>query len=268
MRYFIDLEATQYTQEIISIGCVREDGKKFKSLIKPKNLRTVTKFITDLTGITREMLKEEKTSDEVFEQFFNWLSTDRSLVQFYCYGNSDIKFLTNNLKNRTNSFKAQAALSLISFNLHDYSEDVKEHFKLKKSIALNKVMCYYYPNNSHVWHDALSDAEMLRQVYFGVEHEEKVKGVPFPDYLEIPTFKTECDFESFTLERTDSKGNTVTYETLKDAVTIIEPLLMKQHGEASGKHVSRKIMSAINNSKKYFGYTWNVQVRRDTAICI
>ena len=71
MNYYIDFEATQYNQEIISIGCVREDGKTFYSLIKPKKLKNVTKFISKLTGITKDKLKNAKTSDEVFRDFFN-----------------------------------------------------------------------------------------------------------------------------------------------------------------------------------------------------
>lgn len=29
MKYFIDFEATQFSQEIISVGCIREDGQTF-----------------------------------------------------------------------------------------------------------------------------------------------------------------------------------------------------------------------------------------------
>jgi DNA polymerase III epsilon subunit-like protein len=67
MKYFIDFEATQYNHEIISVGCIREDGKTFYSLVKPKKLNSLTKFITELTGITKEMLQEEEQSDEESE---------------------------------------------------------------------------------------------------------------------------------------------------------------------------------------------------------
>lgn len=70
MKYFIDFEATQFSQEIISIGCVREDGKNFYSLIKPKKLSGITDFITSLTGITKDMVREAPNSDEVFKNFF------------------------------------------------------------------------------------------------------------------------------------------------------------------------------------------------------
>lgn len=36
MKYFIDFEATQFSREIISIGCIREDGQTFYALVAPK----------------------------------------------------------------------------------------------------------------------------------------------------------------------------------------------------------------------------------------
>ena len=53
MRYFIDFEASQFAEEIISVGCVDESGRSFYSLVRPKKPKKVTDFITKLTGITR-----------------------------------------------------------------------------------------------------------------------------------------------------------------------------------------------------------------------
>ena len=33
MKFYIDFEATQYTENIISIGCVAENGDSFSSLV-------------------------------------------------------------------------------------------------------------------------------------------------------------------------------------------------------------------------------------------
>ena len=35
MNYFIDFEATQFSNDIISIGCIDENGEEFYSLINP-----------------------------------------------------------------------------------------------------------------------------------------------------------------------------------------------------------------------------------------
>lgn len=60
MNYFIDFEATQFSGEIISVGCVREDGETFYVLVQPQKGK-LTPFITNLTGITAG--KEEGNSD-------------------------------------------------------------------------------------------------------------------------------------------------------------------------------------------------------------
>ena len=52
MKYFIDFEATQFSNEIISVGCVREDGETFYSLVNVQRNK-ITPFITDLTGISK-----------------------------------------------------------------------------------------------------------------------------------------------------------------------------------------------------------------------
>ena len=42
MKYYIDFEAAKYVEEIISVGAVREDGKTFYSLVKPKEGKIYT----------------------------------------------------------------------------------------------------------------------------------------------------------------------------------------------------------------------------------
>lgn len=67
MNYFIDFEATQFSNEIISIGCVNETGEKFSSMVYTD--KKITSFITNLTGITDEMNKAAPSLDDVFTLF-------------------------------------------------------------------------------------------------------------------------------------------------------------------------------------------------------
>ena len=181
MNYFVDFEATQFSNEIISIGCVREDGAEFYSEVRAR--KKITGFITSLTGITDEQNKTAASSDEVFSRFFDWLmeSPDERAV-FYCYGNTDINFIKKNL-DLTKNLKAQAALSIMGTNLHDYSSVTRTHFGLVKNIALIKLVAYYRGVESVVQtHDALEDARFLKEVYEHVNTESEVLGHPFPDY--------------------------------------------------------------------------------------
>ena len=49
MRFYIDFEATQFSNRIISVGCVCENGNTFKSLVKPVNKGKITPLLTGLT---------------------------------------------------------------------------------------------------------------------------------------------------------------------------------------------------------------------------
>lgn len=127
MKYFIDFEATQYTGEIISIGCVDENGREFYTLVQPRKIK-ITKFITKLTGITSEDLQNAPTADEAFSAFYDWIESGKK-SEFYCYGRSDAEFITHTMRNAS-SLYAKQALKLIRENLFDYSETVKNIFLL------------------------------------------------------------------------------------------------------------------------------------------
>ena len=122
MNYFIDFEANQFSNEIISIGCVRENGDQFYSLINPK--KRITEFITNLTGITNELLQKAENSEEVFQKFFEWCNEyPNDIPTFYCYGNSDTSFVKTNF-NKAKNFKEKAILGYLDiiFESHIYNE--------------------------------------------------------------------------------------------------------------------------------------------------
>lgn len=262
MRYFIDFEATQYTHEIIQIGCVREDGKEFSALVKPRKLKHVTKNITELTGLTRDQLKNERDSDDVFSELFEWLCKDKTRAEFFCYGNSDLIFVQNNIEKCTKNIKAQAALSMIAANLTDVSELVKSHFRLAMPPSLKKVMAYYFPEDEHVCHDALSDAEMLKDVYNAMRHEKVITGIPFPEHIGSPSFANDNDLDRFIIVRSGNNQSETMYETLDEASQFIVALVKMQcRSEMKLDSAKKKVLSAINCKKKYFGYEWAVQLK-------
>lgn len=271
MKYFIDFEATQFSNEIISIGCAREDGKEFYSLVKPEK-RKLTKFITNLTGITQEMVDEAPTADEVFNQFFDYLEGDSEL-HFYCYGNTDIDFIKKTLANTTD-FKATAALSMIGMNLRDYSKSVKLHFGLHRNIGLVKVLAYYRGvDEIHQSHNALEDAKYLREVFLNIENEEVVEGDPFPEYkapqVQNPPKKKGkagnvyevCVDDVVRIERKDSGIVEESYETFEEAIAwCLKQMPEPSRTEASQypKRISNKIKKAFKKKSKYMNYRWNI----------
>lgn len=123
MNFYIDFEATQYSERIISIGCIAENGARFETLVKPVKNEKVNAFITQLTGITNEMLEDAPTADEAFNAFYEFVKTnnDSSTPTYYCYGNCDTRFIKRTVAGMSD-FQAIMFASSIQALLVDYSE--------------------------------------------------------------------------------------------------------------------------------------------------
>lgn len=165
MRFFLDFEATQFHGNIISIGCVNEQGQQFKSLVRPPEGDKVSGFIERLTGITNEMLAVAPTADEAFIHFYNYLATngDDKMPEYYCYGDTDVDFLRHTMNHMTDIYAITLAQALCA-NLIDYSKDVKTFFVSPHRIALRKVYNLIKEEETEQHHDALEDAMMLAEV--------------------------------------------------------------------------------------------------------
>lgn len=173
MKFFIDFEAQQFSNDIISIGCVAEDNSEFYSLVRPVRNKKISNLIKELTGLTQEDLNEAPTSEEVFNKFWDWCyERYDGKLEFYCYGSCDSSFIKTNYK-YTKDLKAKAILGLMSLELINYAGAVKSHFGLKSEISLIKVFNYYKKEENNQKHNALEDAIMLKYVYEQTEEREK-----------------------------------------------------------------------------------------------
>ena len=115
MDYFLvlDFEANQNTtyrkaKEIIEFAVLKLNVKTLKvdgtfhSYVKPTVEPYITAFITDLTGITQDMVKEQPTLPEVLDQLHQWMMSEglldgKTKFVFVSCGDLDLKeFLPNN----------------------------------------------------------------------------------------------------------------------------------------------------------------------------
>lgn len=269
MKYFIDFEAAQYSNEIIAIGCVREDGVTFQSYVKAE--KKITPFITQLTGITQEVIDVAPTSDEVFREFYNWLKGD-SNIEFYCYGNSDLDFVKKNLKN-TQDFEAQAALSMIGMGLKDFAPTVKKHFGLIKMIGLVKVLAYYRGVESIVQnHDPLEDAKFLQELYgYVVAEGDKFTGEdnPFPEYRKPDSVNQVANSKKIEIEKVERWKEGVlieVYGTMEDAIQGAVKLMPRKNRKLALEHKKRiqnKIIKASVKKDTYQNFDWKVYVTEE-----
>lgn len=261
MKYFVDFEATQFSNEIIEIGCVREDGAEFKSYVNAK--RKLTDFIKNLTGISQETIDAAPSSDEVFRNFYQWLKGDTN-IEFYCYGNSDIDFVKKNLS-KTTDFEAQAALSMIGMALNDYAVEVKRHFGIIKAIGLIKVLAHYRGVESiEQNHDALEDAKFLKEVYDCIQAEGEIEECPFPDYQKKVVKKpiqpkVEVPKEVPYIARIRKNQVVETYTTMDEAVTwIINQASENQRGEMKPENVAKRVRRASGQNQPYISWKWKI----------
>ena len=183
MNFYIDFEATQFSEKIISIGCVAENGMTFNSLINPGEGEKITSFITRLTGITQEMADSADSADDVFIDFANWVIEMASRAKdphpkYYVYGNSDADFLQHTINHMSDPMAISFAISIKAL-MTDYSKTVKQHFGIGQ-IGLNRVY-QLLKDEEHVQnHDALEDAMMLKYVqeHLGESSREDVAKLP------------------------------------------------------------------------------------------
>lgn len=277
MRYFIDFEATQFTNEIISIGCVKETGETFYSLVKVDKSK-MTNFITNLTGITKEDIEKAPTADEVFDNFYDWVTTDNEKAIFYCYGNGDLAFILKNLNN-SGTLKSQISLSLLRSNLIDYSKRVVNHFGLIKSIALKKVVAYYRGvEEVEQNHNSLEDALFLKEIYEHISKEEEVVSCPFPEYsnnyketdkpnYKFLSLKRQVFFDSndFKLATFKGKKSKLVKEFLNKEEAfqfVLKTMGTKNAAEAKEENVYEKIYKSCSSGKPYCGFLWKI-IKKD-----
>ena len=185
MKYFLDFESTQHAQRIISIGCVSEKGESFYTLVKLTGKDKVSKFITDLTGITEAELEEKGVpADEAFEALFNFIDSTREgqLPEYYCYGDCDKKFCLNTIKYMQN-LKSISFVMALGTGMIDFSRQVKSFFKLNSPFGLRRLYCFFNDEDAQQSHNALEDAKMLAFVVnkfnqCKIEDAEEIKNIP------------------------------------------------------------------------------------------
>lgn len=265
MNYYIDFEATQFSNRIISVGCVNEKGEEFYSLVNPQ--RELTKFITELTHITQEEVDAAPSADEVFESLWEFCSHDDEAPTFICYGDSDGTFAKATLDKMATTFKAKSMLSYIYANIIDYCPLTRVHFGISSSVKLIKVANYYSGQEYEQVHNALDDAKLLKYVYEQIqEHDEEFDA--FPEYRAKKAAEKIKNEEAAAKAKNPKaeamyfrlkKGKVVeTYTTLEDAIAWVLEHKFSEATRATAKaeNVGKRIRAAAGQRKQYCSVTW------------
>lgn len=245
----------------------------------------VNDFITQLTGITNEMLEEAPTSDEAFESFYQYVKASRGETRpkFYCYGNSDGDFLRATGKYLT-SFDTMMFCDFVRHNLIDYSTTARSFFPSFETIALKKVFSLIQEDNALQKHNALEDAEMLCTVvnelcnHCTPEDNEKLAAMPStrivkpkgfsgkraPEvFINWPANKMEADAgatkETNWQYKWSKGGNTKYFDTFDTMIMwairyITSGRSIKKSSDV--KEVEKKISKAIESHTNFMQCKW------------
>lgn len=297
MKYFIDFEATQFDENIINVGCVSENGESFSSLVKPYRMKNVTKFITDLTGITKEMLEEAPSADEVFYELWRFIceTNDGSYPpQFYCYGDSDGHFIERTV-HHMGRLDSIACAMMIKGLMIDYSTEVTKYFHSDRAFSLRNVFCLVNHEDVIQKHDALEDAKMLQSVVENLKEvcaptdvetlcqmpsqkHKKSNRIPVPAYYSQWTKKkawtgvTDGDENNWMYKCTNSSNNRTQYFNSFEMATLwfLRYFASRRKGNQNRRpslqehrdEVAEIIQKAIDTNDYVYASKWEVNNNR------
>ena len=171
---FLDFEGTQFSHEMIAIGAthviidrngyIKKHKKPFRIYVKAHN--RVGKIVTDLTGITDEMLKQKGVS------FFTAMSELKKYCglsfrksSFITFGNHDMKILSSSI---SYSFDfPKETVQCIQQNYIDFSAFIGEFMRDDKGnpLSLVKYCQAFGVKEAGPAHDPAVDAENLAWLY-------------------------------------------------------------------------------------------------------
>ncbi|MCR5491130.1 MAG: exonuclease domain-containing protein [Bacilli bacterium] len=171
---FIDLEGTQFSHEMIEIGAYKvylKDDLTVKKVMKPYKTYVRAKsrighFVTELTGITEQMLKDKGVVYRLALQGFKkYMGKDFEKALFVTFGSHDKVIFQSSLENNLDASKEDTLFILrhhfdFSAFLSRYIKD--EHGNPYSLANYLKIFEVEFEGKAH---DACADAENLVSLY-------------------------------------------------------------------------------------------------------
>jgi DNA polymerase III alpha subunit (gram-positive type) len=190
---FLDLEGTQFSHEIIALGACKcaldEKGnikkrtqcKKFKIYVKP--LGSIGKFVSSMTQINEQILKEEGFSFESALRKFNaFINQPLDKCAFIVFGSNDAKMILDSI-NYSQPKNAMIGYSIVN-NCIDYQMFISQFIKDEhnNNYSLVNYLKVFNLEPVGISHDPLNDALDLKNLYIAFE---KNKDIVLNEYLKV-----------------------------------------------------------------------------------
>lgn len=201
--------------EIIEIGAVKLDENlseidRFSSIIKPIVYEKMHYIVSEITGITEDVLKDKKLFPDVIKDFITWCGEDYVLCTF---GSQDLYELQMNMIYHNYEIPWKYPFKYIDVQrVFDIESNNYEHR------SLEMVSLYYGIEQDNNYHRALGDAVYTAKIMqkMKIESLNKYKSL---DYVNIPEFESLKEINLGTHTEYLSSG----YES-KDEVIGLQPI--------------------------------------------
>ena len=171
---FIDLEGTQFSHEMIAIGAVKVDVRKdgsvkkihrgYYNLVLPKS--RIGKVVTDLTGITEQMLKEDGVPFRVvIKDLKKYMGLYFSKCLFVAFGSHDFRIMSQSLAHNLDVNKED--VETIIKHQFDLAEFLSSYIKDDKNntLSLANFLKIFNIEFKGKQHNALADTLNLVYLY-------------------------------------------------------------------------------------------------------
>lgn len=260
MDIYFDFEATQFSDCIISIGATCDYGD-FECLISGFE-KKITPFITQLTGITKEMVQGAPNANEAFIDLWQWLlqmnrASEGEPVFYHCYGDADRGFL----RNTANKIEARPMANFVNKLADSIIDDSKQvcRFFHAKQIGVYKALSYFNPELPEQDHDALNDAIALRQLMEHISKANPIEEYPFLEnnkIVKITAPKPKGDYLIVATCMTDVAMKPRFFDSYGEACDWLFKRIQKKAPMTYRDNVLKRMKKAIDSSSEYAGFHW------------
>ena len=158
---WFDIETTGFNpfkNEIIELAAVDNHGNEFNELIKPKS--SISKKITEVTGITCDMVKDKQSIETIMPKFIEFLNVKDSGLTTYLIGHNSHSFDVPFIKAKCSelNIKFPHVIHLDSMRMAQYIMDDQWSHSLG-------ALCQEFNISNTNAHRALSDVYATQVLY-------------------------------------------------------------------------------------------------------
>ena len=187
-RIFVDFEmhpvAKQYKEvrktcknEIIEIGALMldeylEEVSSFKLYVKPEYTSKIYARISELTGITQNMVAGAEHFNSAITKFVAWCGQFGNDYKVYSWSGSDFSQFTSEIVLKETEVTLEIEWMLT--NWEDFQKDYCELIEVETPISLEKALCTIGQAFLGKMHDALWDARNTAELFILAQNKDEL----------------------------------------------------------------------------------------------